>query len=129
MADFQCARQQLSLAKFEASFNTLVDKYPQSERCMRVTRTAHAGRNMYRLWYSLWVRGGRQELKMPFCIICRAFTSEQATHRRVVVLRYHGVSLGRYCWLCYLSLLSCRGWVAAGYPARVAHRPLPLVAS
>ena len=36
MDEFKCARQQVSLAKFEARFNALIDKYPQSEQYMRV---------------------------------------------------------------------------------------------
>lgn len=36
MDDFRVARQQLSLLKFEAKFNALIDKYPKAERYMRV---------------------------------------------------------------------------------------------
>lgn len=36
MDDFKCAHQQLSLMEFETRFNALVDKYPESEKYMRV---------------------------------------------------------------------------------------------
>ncbi|CAM9522612.1 unnamed protein product [Pylaiella littoralis] len=34
---FKCAREQVSLEKFEARFNALIDKYPQAEQYLRVT--------------------------------------------------------------------------------------------
>ena len=36
MDEFKCARQQLSLEKFETKFDALVNKYPKAENYLKV---------------------------------------------------------------------------------------------
>ena len=40
MDEFKCARQQLSLEKFETKFDALVKKYPKAENYLKVSTTA-----------------------------------------------------------------------------------------
>ena len=92
MDEFKCARQQVSLAKFEARFNALIDMYP------------HGGPSTCHLWHSLWVRGRHHGLKVRFCVICHACIGREAQHM-VMSFRF-------FCGSVVLPLMSCR--VAAG---------------